>query len=194
MGKIISLTGSRAVGKSTLVAGLRQLDPDLTIREGFRRIQNSVDMSDEASFIENQKEYIEREIKEFHEVKASGRNCIFVRGPEDIAFYTVHHPTLVPGGANWHVENDLKDELARLRACLSDAILYLDASKDTIEKRARLDTKVRTKMATWLHDWQPYIEPYFKSIPYTKVVTTDDKTPAEVLRLVSAWIKGGCPL
>lgn len=192
MSFIISLVGSRAVGKSTLVNGLRKLKPEMVFREGFRRVENGLNKDEEQEFYENQRWYIKREIREFEEFKNQDKPVLFVRGPEDIEFYTFHYPKY--NNKDWDVEGNLREELQRLRKCKSDVILYLDASIDTIVQRKEKDKKLRPTMQDWLTNWQPYINPYFKSLPNTKVLNTENITAEEVLNWVSQWIDLGCPL
>lgn len=192
MSFVISLVGSRAVGKTTLVNGLKKLKPDMIFREGFRRIENDLNMNEAEDFYENQRWYINREIKEFEQFKNQDKIALLVRGPEDIEFYTFHYARY--NKKDWNIEENLKEELAQLRKCKSDVILYLDASIETIIKRKENDTKKRVTMEDWLTNWQPYIDPYFKSLPNTKVLNTENKTKEEILEWVINWIDEGCPL
>lgn len=187
MGIIFSLAGSKAVGKSTLIEGLRKEIPELVIREGFRKTNTGFDLNVENEYYENEKWYIKREINEFQKLKESEHPALLLRGPEDLEFFALHYPKTRK--YSWNVEENLSKELKELRACRSDYILYLDASLNTILKRKNCDTtKPRKNMDDWLKNWQPYIEPYIKNIEYTTVLNTENYNAKEVLELVKKWI------
>lgn len=69
---------------------------------------------------------------------------IFDRGPEDIEFYTLFYPMVI--GKEWDIENELKDELYKLRECRSDAIFYLDVSESNL-----YDRKIMIEQETEVH-------------------------------------------
>ncbi len=187
MGTIFSLSGSKAVGKTTLIQGLRKKIPDLIIREGFRQVNNEYNMNIEKDYYDNERWYISREIEEFQKMKQLPNPVLLLRGPEDLAFYAIHYPKI--SNFNWDVEKNLFHELTELRECKSDYILYLDADIETILKRKNEDlTKSRKNMDNWLKYWQPYIERYIKSIEYTTVLNTNDMPTNEVLKWTLEWI------
>ncbi|WP_270771140.1 hypothetical protein [Intestinibacter bartlettii] len=187
MGIIFSLAGSKAVGKSTLIEGLRQEIPQLIIREGFRKANTGFNLNIENEYYENERWYINREIKEFYKLKKCEDPVLLLRGPEDLEFFALHYPKT--RNYNWNVEKNLSEELKVLRACRSDYILYLDASLNTILKRKESDiTKARKNMDNWLKNWQPYIEPYIKNIDYTTVLNTENYDAKKVLELAKKWI------
>ena len=188
MGIIFSLSGSKAVGKTTLINGLKKTLPDLKIREGFRQTDIGLHLDIEEEFYANQRWYINREIKEYIEFKDKDNTVLLLRGPEDIEFYTLYYPII--NGERWDVEANLSHELGELRKCKSDHIIYLDAPIDVIMKRKNFDkTKSRNNMANWISKWQPHLEQYMKSINYTKIINTVDLTAEDVLKKVTRWMK-----
>lgn len=187
MGTVFSLSGSKAVGKTTLINGLRKTIPELQVREGFRQTDTGLCMDIEEEYYENQRWYIKREIEEYHMYRNSNKPALLLRGPEDVEFYTLHYP--ITKGYEWDVEKHLYIELEQLRACRSDYIIYLDASEDIILHRKRSDvTKPRINMQNWMRYWQPYIEPYMKAIEYTKVFDTSNLDSAGVLKEITEWM------
>ena len=49
-------------------------------------------------------------------------------------------------GKEWDIENELKDELYKLRECRSDAIFYLDVSESNL-----YDRKIMIEQETEVH-------------------------------------------
>lgn len=187
MGLIFSLSGCKAVGKSTLINGICQHMPKIIIREGFRYFETGYDMTIEEEYYEHEKLYFNREIEEYHQFKNQDAPALLVRGPEDMEFYGLHYLKL--NNYNWDIETALKKELNELRACRSDHLLYLDASIDTIIRRKGGHvTKVRANMESWLRDWQPNLEPFIKSLPATTILNTDNMTAEMVLKWSLNWI------
>lgn len=188
MGVILSISGCKAVGKSTLIEGLKKSIPNLIVREGFRKIKTGYDTLTEEGYYKNQRIYIEREIKEFKEFLNSEKIVVLLRGPEDLEFYTRHYPKI--NKKNWDLENNLKDELLKLKECRSDCILYLDAKLETIIKRKTNDnTKPRENMNEWLKCWQPYIEEHTKLLKNTVVLETDNLSSEDVLNFTLQLIE-----
>lgn len=188
MGLILSISGCKAVGKSTLIEGLKKSIPDLIVREGFRRVKTGYDTLTEEGYYMNQRVYIDREIKEFKKYLDSGKIVVLLRGPEDLEFYTRHYPKI--NNKIWSLENNLKNELLKLSECRSDIILYLDAKIETIMKRKINDeTKPRENMDEWLNHWQPYIEKHIKSLENTIVLETDNLASEDVLNFTLQLIQ-----
>lgn len=187
MGVIFSLSGCKAVGKTTLINGLKKFFPEMIIREGFRPVDLHFNLNEENEYYKNENFYIYREIDEYYRFRKSDKPVLLLRGPEDLEFYALNYPKIM--GNNWDVEKGLKKELEDLRKCRSDYILYLDADLSTIMSRKNNDiTKPRKNMDRWLNDWQPYLERYTKSINYTTVLNTDQLSSEEVLEWTTKWI------
>lgn len=188
MGAILSISGCKAVGKSTLIEGLKERIPNLIVREGFRRINNQYDVMIEEEYYENQRMYINREIEELKYYKNQKEVVVLLRGPEDLEFYTFHFPKLI--NKNWNIESNLQKELFELRKYKSDCILYLDAKIETILERKNNDkTKKRENMNEWLTNWQPYLDKYLKSLNNVLVFSTENLNKEEVLEYTLNLIK-----
>ena len=80
---------------------------------------------------------MEAKIKEFENIQES--TVIFDRGPEDIEFYSLFYPKLIE--KEWDIETELQDDLCKLREYRSDAIFYLDVSKENLYNRKNNDTE-----------------------------------------------------
>ncbi|EJQ49584.1 hypothetical protein IEQ_03039 [Bacillus cereus BAG6X1-2] len=134
---IVSLQGPMASGKTTLAKRLEQNGLPVIYENPYpiieKRKELNLDIYTKEGFITNQKMFIEAKIKEFQNAK--GSVVIFDRGPEDIEFYTLFYPKMIE--KEWDIETELKDELHKLRECCSDAIFYLDVSKENLCDRKK---------------------------------------------------------
>ncbi|PEC23107.1 ATP/GTP-binding protein [Bacillus cereus] len=141
MAYVISLQGTMASGKTTLAKKLEEKGYLVIYENPYpiveKRKELHLDMNSKEGFIANQKMFIEEKIKEFQNVKSSV--VIFDRGPEDIEFYTLFYPKVT--GKEWDIETELKEELYKLREYCSDAIFYLDVSKENLYNRKNNDTE-----------------------------------------------------
>ena len=178
MAYVLSLQGPMASGKTTLAKRLERCGFSVIYENPYpiveKRKRLKLDMNSKEGFIANQKMFIEAKIKDFQNAK--GSVVIFDRGPEDIEFYTLFYPMVI--GKEWDIENELKDELYKLRECRSDAIFYLDVSESNLYDRKNNDrTRNRStfeeqfKLAETEKDW-------YKQFPVTYVdtnrLTVDD--------------------
>lgn len=188
MAYVISLQGSMASGKTTLAKRLERCGLSVIYENPYpivkKRKQLNLDMNSKEGFIINQKMFMEAKIKEFQNVKDSV--VIFDRGPEDIEFYTIFYPTII--GEKWDIEIELKDELYKLRECRSDAIFYLDVSKENLYDRKNNDGarnrstfEEQFKLVETEKEW-------YKQFPVT-YVDTNTLTVDELEAYFMGWLK-----
>lgn len=188
MAYVISLQGSMASGKTTLTKRLERCGLSVIYENPYpiveKRKQLNLDMNSKEGFIINQKMFIEAKIKEFQNVKDSV--VIFDRGPEDIEFYTLFYPKVI--GKEWDIETELKDELYKLRECCSDAIFYLDVSKENLYDRKNNDGarnrstfEEQFKLVETEKEW-------YKQFPVT-YVDTNTLTVDELEAYFMGWLK-----
>ncbi len=188
MGLIIEINGYKAVGKSTLIAGLRQRFPNAIFREGFRKIKNGLNQANEDEFYQNERAYMEREAREFEELIKSDKLVILLRGPEECLFYAQYAPKL-KYGVEWDVETHLRDSISLISSYRADHILWLDADRDTLYDRKEHDeTKPRLNMDSWNNIWNPHLGNFIKKLEYTEVLDTNNLSALEVLEWVVEWI------
>ena len=188
MGTIFTLSGSKAVGKTTLINGLGDKMKNLIIREGFRQTKLGYNLNIREEYFENEKWYFAREIREYKKFKKSDSPVLLLRGAEDLEFYALHYPRIK--GRQWRVEQHMVHELEELRKCKSDYILYLDADQNTIRQRKENDlTKPRVNMKDWQENWQPFIERHMKQLSCTTVLNTDTMTAEDVLEWTIQWME-----
>lgn len=181
MGVIITIEGSWAVGKSTLLQRWKALHPSYLVHDGLEKYDAGADLSDEASYCQHERRYLRHFLAEERRLRAQPQPVLRIRGTEAAAFYAFYFPQ--SHGHAWDIERLLREELAALRATPSDLLLYLHASVPTILQRAAQDTtKRRAKLSRWLEAWQAPTEAFFRSLPQTIVIDTDGLSPDEVLR------------
>ncbi|MEI4801820.1 AAA family ATPase [Bacillus sp. NPDC077411] len=144
MKRIISLQGPMASGKTTLAKRLEQRGMRVIYENPYpiveKRKAMHLDIGTKEGFITNQKLFIEAKIEEFRQL--SNGTTIFDRGPEDIEFYTLYYPKLI--GKDWDIEKEMSNELRELRKCRSQAIFYLTASTEVLQKRKESDIRQRS--------------------------------------------------
>ncbi|EJR65245.1 hypothetical protein IIO_01429 [Bacillus cereus VD115] len=188
MAYVISLQGPMASGKTTVAKRLEQHGLSVIYENPYRIVEKrkelNLDMNSKEGFITNQKMFIEAKIKEFQNIQES--TVIFDRGPEDIEFYTLFYPKLI--GKEWDIETELQDDLCELRKCRSDAIFYLDVSKENVYDRKNND---RVRNRSTFEEQLKLVETekeWYKQFPVTYVDTNAlsvDELEAYFIR----WLK-----
>ncbi|HDR3886938.1 TPA: ATP-binding protein [Bacillus cereus] len=188
MAYVISLQGPMASGKTTLAKRLEQYGLSIIYENPYpiveKRKELYLDMNSKEGFITNQKMFIEAKIKEFQNLKSSV--IIFDRGPEDIEFYTLFYPKMI--GKEWDIETELKDELYKLRECRSDAIFYLDVSKENLYDRKNND---RARNRSTFDEQFKLVEiekEWYKQFPIT-YVNTNVLAVDELEAYFIGWLK-----
>lgn len=179
-----------AGGKTTLTKRLeKQIDNVYFTYENpyplvKQRDSKKLDIHTKEGFIENQRLFIEAEIKRYNNLPKG--KVIFDRGPEDIEFYTIHFP--IANGFDWDIESLLKDELEALRKCRSDLILYLDASEETLLLRKQSDQNRRRNSFEKNIKLYKYENDWFKQFN-TKFVDANNKTPEQLEERTLKFLK-----
>ena len=149
---IVSLAGSRGVGKSSVLKKLKIQYPDCIVREGFRNLHNGLDCNKYDEFIKNEKQYITREIQDYKQYLSDNRIVFLTRGLEEVlAYMDFFVETNHPDWKKEDIYSDLGIEYKLLTLCKSDLIIYLDASDEVIITRLKDDMeKKRDKVQMWL--------------------------------------------
>ncbi|PEZ08489.1 ATP-binding protein [Bacillus sp. AFS018417] len=192
MRNIISLQGPMASGKTTLAKRLEQRGMRIVYENPYpivqKRKEMQLDIGTKEGFIANQKLFIESKIKEFQQL--SDDIIIFDRGPEDIEFYTLYYPKLI--GKDWDMEKEMINELRELRKCRSQAIFYLSASKEVLQKRKESDD---IRQRSTFEEQMKLIEiekSWYEQFPVT-YLNVDAKLVEEVEHYFIKWLgeRGG---
>lgn len=94
-------------------------------------------------------------------------------------------------GEDWEVEHALKSELAAVRKCLPDRILFLDASDEVLKSHKENDsTRSRSFFEHHLQNLMPLKRKWFIGRENVDVLMVDGLTMDEVGRKVKEWCDG----
>lgn len=189
---IVELLGARGVGKSAVIELIRSRIRNVRSREGFRRIRNGMDLSDTESFIENERQYICREIADLKEYMRS-RDIIFLaRGPMDVLLY-LDYSMNVAGYQDEdcnRVREALAEPIGELRVLLKHPMIYLTASDDVIRSRVARDMKRRSEVDRWL-EYNRFAEARCREMSGIDFLETDNlavpDVASRVLSLIADW-------
>lgn len=144
---IVSLQGSMAAGKTTAARYLQQHAPKIHVS-----FENNAAVVQEVKerglkkdvyedYLEIQRLYILHEIERWDRVSRYP-NAVMDFGAEEIEFYTLNYPKAME--KDWEIAGPLKRELAMLRGCMPDKILFLEADEAVLRQRREQD-KTRSR-------------------------------------------------
>ena len=189
---VLSLQGCMAVGKTTAVEYLRVHAPYVHI--SYESVADVVEAVKAralkkdvfADYVEIQRLWITHEIERYR--RAQAFECTVMDfGAEEIEFYTLHYPLTI--GQRWPVEETLHEELAALRSCMPDRILFLRAREETLRARKEGDTtRTRTFFEHHLQYLLPLKTKWFIGRPDVDVLDVDALTQEETGARVKAWV------
>ena len=188
---ILSLQGCMAVGKTTAVRYLQvhasylhvSWEKHQGVIQEVRRRQ--LDKNVYEDYLEIQRLWLKNEV-ERHEEALAYPNSVMDFGAEEIEFYTLNYPKSI--GARWDVEKPLAAELAEVRACLPDRILFLDASDEVLRAHKAGDaTRSRNFFEQHLQTLLPLKRAWFAQRENVDWLRVDDLTPDEVGSAVMSW-------
>ena len=189
---VLSLQGCMAVGKTTAVRYLREHAPYVHISyedntdviEAVRR--RALDKNRYEDYLEIQKLWLMKEVRRWEKARSYGCTVMDF-GAEEIEFYTLHYPKSI--GKDWEVEHALQKELAAVRDCMPERILYLRASEETLRRRKEGDaTRSRTFFEHHLMHMLPLKEAWFLQKENVDVLDVDALDAQAVGMRVRAWV------
>jgi deoxyadenosine/deoxycytidine kinase len=190
---IVSLQGGMASGKTTVAHYIKDHMPGTMVSfEDNSSVVSKVRASGLSKFVLNdfvqiQRLYIEAEINRFYQNAHIGR-VVLDLGPEEIEFYTLHFPQSI--GMDWDMERLLAPELARLRNCQPDGILFLDARNDTLRHRRESDpTRSRNSFEHYMMHLHRQKKEWFLRSKTTTFLQTDGKSAQEVGAAAQRWLR-----
>jgi len=193
MSLILSIQGCMASGKTSALHYIAGHLPDVTVfyednrevieqtaREGLIKTQPE-------DYLKIQRLWIAHEMERYR--SAGQHRCsVLDFGPEEIEFYTLNYPQTV--GADWDVENSLHRELADLRQCRSDRILFLDADKATLLSRKNGDAnRSRLFFEHYTESLMPLKKKWFSGKDNVDILQTDDLSKEQVGQYAVNWIR-----
>ncbi|MEQ9764279.1 hypothetical protein ABPS01_06350 [Streptococcus sp. ZJ151] len=185
---IISLQGSMAVGKTSVLKAITKRLPGVTISyedvtgviTKIKQDQLDKDNYDDYQIIQGL--WIDHEISRYE--KVADKNLVLMDfGAEEIDFYTRFYPKAC--GKDWQLSPQLINKLNDLEPCLPDLVIYLDASDLELRQRKKRDkTRNRSFFEFQLENLLPIKRAWFLSKDNTTVIDTNDKTLEEVCQEV----------
>ena len=190
---VLSLQGCMAVGKTTALRYLETHAPELrvsyednaaVIAEVRRCRLDKARFEDYAAI---QRMWLQNEIDRYERVK-DAPCTVMDFGAEEIEFYTLCYPASI--GQSWPVADALADELAAVRRCMPERILFLDAAEETLRRRREGDaTRSRTFFEHHLMHLMPLKRAWFGKMSNVDWLNTDGLGAQEVGARVAAWAR-----
>ena len=190
---ILSLQGAMAVGKTTAAQYLHThtanvqvcFENNSSVIAQVARL--GLDKRRYPDYIRIQRLWIRNEVNRWKNTE--GHPCsVMDFGAEEIEFYTLHYPQSI--GENWPVEQDLAPELAQLRQCMPQRILFLDAAEEELRRRRENDaTRSRGFFDHYVEHLLPLKRKWFLSRSDVDVLRVDDLTPEQVGQAVKQWVE-----
>ena len=188
---ILSLQGCMAVGKTTAVRYIQENAPYINISYEMNMDvvgeikSRNLDKNRYEDYLEIQKLWLRKEVLRYE--NAIKYPCsIMDFGAEEIEFYTLNYPKSI--GEDWEVENALKNELAEVRKCLPDRILFLDASDEVLRSHKQHDdTRTRNFFEHHLQHMMPLKREWFRKKENVDWLMVDDLSAEEMGQKVKEW-------
>ncbi len=179
MSKIVYLEGSRAVGKTTLLKKIKQEHPEFVVIDGYARKEFMFDTTKFEDFIINEKLYLACDVAQHKVYKSLDTVIVVVKGPYTDVNYTETILREKFDGKDYH-STGIDEYIALAKQCTPDFIIYLDATKETILKRAEGDDHKRATMKIFMEQWLDDFADYYKNMQGTQIIDTNNLTPDEV--------------
>lgn len=138
-------------------------------------------------FVQIQRLFIRAAVGRFYSAARNGRSVLDT-GPEETEFYTLFFPQSI--GMDWDTERLLAPELATLRACRPDGILFLDARNDTLRRRSESDpARSRNSFEHYMNHMHRQKKEWFLPSKITTFLQVDGKSEDEVGEAAVKWLK-----
>lgn len=188
---VLSLQGCMAVGKTTAARYLQHHTPQVQVffestGDVIQQVRSrQLDKKQYPDYLEIQKLWLANEVRRWEQ--AVQYPCsVLDFGAEEIEFYALHYPQSI--GQNWEVERPLHKELAAVRRCMPDRILFLDASDTVLRARKEADaTRSREFFDHYITHMLPLKRAWFAQKNNVDWLSVDTLTPEQVGRSVQDW-------
>lgn len=137
-------------------------------------------------YVEIQRLWIRKEIERFEQAQAFDVTVMDF-GAEEIEFYTLNYPKSI--GADWPVAEKLHNELQKLRSCMPDRILFLDAGEQTLRAhKEKDDLRSRTFFEHYIKHLLPLKKRWFIGKKNVDVLCVDGLSKEEVGQQAREWV------
>jgi dephospho-CoA kinase len=189
--KVISIQGSQAVGKSTVIRGLVQSKTYNIIGtrefgENEKRVQQikNFNLEDRCGFLKNQVVFFKGESKRWSKIKEYPYDGIVLdRGPEDTICFSYIHPKVI--NASWSIEEVVPKLIEKYIKRESDVVIYLYAQKNVLIERKKQDTGRERLIFDKLLGYYPLEMDFYRGLKNTVFVDTTELSPSDVLKKCS---------
>lgn len=188
---ILSLQGCMAAGKTTAARYLQQHAPEIHVSfEDNAAVVQKVkerglkkDIYED--YLEIQRLYILHEIERWERVSQYSK-VVMDFGAEEVEFYTLNYPKAI--GREWEIAEPLKQELAMLRECMPDKILFLEADEKILQQRKKQDaSRTRGFFDFYIRSLMPLKREWFRSREEVDFLDTAYLTAPETGERVKRW-------
>lgn len=188
MARIIELLGGRGVGKSTLISAIKEINrKNIMTKEGFRLIEDGVDISTYKGFLEHERNYLKSEIDEMNNYEQTEGVVIITRGPRDVLLYLDYiiekkHP-------EWSdIYLDLAEEINVLKSKASQICIYLDAPDTFLVSNMTNDkNKKRENIQLWM-DFNSFEKEKLLNDTNVIFIGVNEYSKDELIRAVNCYV------
>lgn len=188
---VLSLQGCMAAGKTSAAAYLQRHMPGVAVYYEtnaplIRQIrEQGLDPERYEDFLEIQRRWIAYQTERYRQAARRPR-AIIDFGPEEAEFHTLFYPQTI--GQRWQIEAPLAPELALLRRCMPDRILFLEASEQTLRQRKQQDpSRRRGSFERYLTQLMPLKRQWFAQKTNVDYLPTDGLSLEQVGEKALAW-------
>ena len=181
MGKIINILGPHGVGKTTLQQYIRQNNLAIVV-EGYQFFAPESGFQSKEDYLQYQKRYLERINRDNGAIAKSSQNGFVIRSVEELIYFLkIVSPFSVTQAEIEHlVSSSIK----------SDLLVYLDASKETLDRRINEDVdRDMAETRFWYDKLYVGYDAYFKALPNIKLIKTDGKAPPAIYREILSFLE-----
>lgn len=191
---IVSLQGSMAAGKTAAAYYLQQHAPEIhvSLEDNAAVVQKvkerSLNKDIYEDYLEIQRLYILHEMERWEKV-SQYPNAVMDFGAEEIEFYTLNYPKAM--GKDWEIAGPLKRELAMLRDCMPDKILFLEADERALRQRKEQDkSRSRRFFDFYISSLLPLKREWFCGREDVVFLETSRLNAQETGECVRKWVEG----
>lgn len=181
MGKIINILGPHGVGKTTLQQYIQQNNLAITV-EGYQFAAPEGGFKSKEDYLQYQKMYLERINRDNDLIAKSSQNGFVIRSVEELIYFL---KIVSPFSFSQTEIEQLVSSSIR-----SDLLIYLDASRETLEQRVDGDAdRDMVETRSWYDEFYVGYDAYFKALPNIKLIKTDGKAPSEIYGEILSFLE-----
>ena len=185
MGAVILIVGPHGVGKTSVIEYAKMRE-DFTVYEGFKISTDGYDLSNETDFISYQHQYLKMASEISEKIHRDAKPGLVLRTIEECSFY---YYMGLESEKLMEVYNQCVDENGY---CGADAIIYLDASFETLMYRCNNDKKRNMrKTLEWYEKMYKSYDNFWKNNPNTILLDTSMLSVHEIYQKIKEILDEG---